>query len=423
MNNKQLSRLAFAALLLCGAVQAQTAQTTPAAPTTSSVAIFGVLDLGLVAIDGMEAKTRRFVSSGSQMGSRLGFRGTEEISPGWKAMFTIEHQFYGDTGAQSQTNPSGPIPARALVGIPNTVRNVLEPQLREFLNREVQNQFWHRQAWVGLVTPGGAVLAGRQYSPVFATFARFDPHLAGNIGNAFAAITTPTGLEPRVDNSLQYVAELGGFRLNVMVGAGEGSIPDARFWGFSAGYAVGGLDIGVGHQRRKRGLDYLDSLENTVVGASSSFGAWKLTGSWTSVKDAHPSLGAELRAGLLASTNPALVAFRPQFLQYAGQIASNLGYDGKLMYGGVHYQINERNKLVVSYGDYNDKVDQRDVAIGGVALEHQLSKRTSIWLSGSKVDNKSFNQILPYSQGLLYGFTDKPGRDASAYSLNIVHRF
>ena len=62
-------------------------------------------------------------------------------------------------------------------------------------------------------------------------------------------------------------------------------------------------------------------------------------------------------------------------------------------------------------------------AIAGVALEHSLSKRTQIWLSGGYVDNKTGQQILPYAQGLLYGFTDKPGRDSSAWSLNLVHRF
>ena len=86
--------------------------------------------------------------------------------------------------------------------------------------------------------------------------------------------------------------------------------------------------------------------------------------------------------------------------------------------------INPSHKLVVSYGSYNDKrAINADAAIAGIALEHIKSKRTSIWLSGSYVDNKEVQQILPYAQGLLYGFTDKPGRDASALSLNLVHRF
>ncbi len=414
MKHNKLSILAIAALLAGGA-HAQ------GSSTPSSINLYGIVDVGVVAIDGIGDKTRRFVSSGSQVGSRLGLRGTEEIAPGWKAMFTLEHQFYADTGSQNQQAAAGSLPARALVGVPNTVRSQLEPQLNGFLQTSLQNKFWHRQAWVGLVTPGGAVLAGRQYSPAFATFGRFDPHLAGNVGNALATLTVPTGIEIRIDNSVQYVAELGGFRLNAMVGAGEGEVGAARFWGISAGYAAGPFDVQIAHQRRKTS-EGLDSLENTIVGASYVWGPFKATGMYLIAKDKHPTLGAQLRALLNANTQiPA--ALKPVFLQYGSQIASNLGFDGALAYGGLHYQINERNKLVLSYGAYDDKVNERDAAIGGIALEHQLSKRTSIWLSGGYVDNKSGQQILPYAQGLLYGFTDKPGRDASAYSLNLVHRF
>jgi predicted porin len=413
MKQKQLSVLALALLAVTGS-QAQ---------TPSSINVYGILDVGVVAIDGAGDKTRRFVSSGSQVGSRLGLRGTEEISPGWKAMFTIEHQLYADTGSQNQQTPvSGfAIPSRALVGIPNTIRSQLEPALGQSLADSLNNKFWHRQAWVGVVTPVGAVLAGRQYSPAFATFGRFDPHLAGNVGNALATLTVPTGIEVRIDNSVQYVAELGGFRFNAMMGAGEGQVGAAKFWGLSAGYAVGPFDIQIAHQRRKTS-EGLDSLENTVLGASYQWGNFKFTGMYLTAKDKHPTLGAQLRAQLNANTSiPA--ALKPAFLAYGTQIANNLGFDGELAYGGVHYQINERNKLVVSYGSYTDAVAEREAAIGGIALEHSLSKRTSIWLSGGYVDNKTGQQILPYAQGLLYGFTDKPGRDSSAYSLNLVHRF
>lgn len=414
-NNKAI--LALAAALSCGGAAAQ-----PSAEG-SSVQLYGIIDVGVTAIDGYGDKTRRFISSGTQLGSRLGLRGNEDLGGGWRAMFTLEHQLYADTGSQNQQTPiSGfAIPARALVGVPNTIRSQLEPALGASLAASLNNRFWHRQAWAGVVTPAGAVLAGRQYSPAFATYGRFDPHQAGNIGNALATLSVPTGLEVRIDNSLQYVAEMNGFRFNAMLGAGEGEVGPGRFWGLSAGYATGGLDVGIAHQRRKTS-EGLDSLENTIVGASYATGPWKVTGVVVSAKDKHPILGAQLRAQLNANTAiPA--ALKPAFLAYGTQIASNLGFDGHLAYGGVHYLVNERNRVIVSYGAYNDSVAAREAAIAGVALEHLFSKRTSVWLSASYVDNKSGQQVLPYSQGLLYGFTDKPGKDASAYSLNLVHRF
>ena len=131
---KHITLVALAASALCA-----NAQQAP-----SSLNLYGIIDVGVTAIDGYGDKTRRFVSSGTQVGSRLGVRGTEEISPGWKAMFTIEHQLYADTGSQNQQSPiSGfAIPVRALVGVPNTVRNQLEPALGQSLADSLNNKFW-----------------------------------------------------------------------------------------------------------------------------------------------------------------------------------------------------------------------------------------------------------------------------------------
>jgi predicted porin len=410
---KQLSALTLA---IVAATSAQAQQSAG-----SSLNVFGVVDVGAVMIDGAGNSTRRFLSSGQQMGSRLGFRGTEVISPGWEARFIIEHQFYGDTGEQNQQTPvtGTALPEWVFGGVSPFVRNSLAPTLGATLNASLNNRFWHRQSWVGLVTPVGAITAGRQYSPAFATYGRFDPHQAGNIGNMLTVFAAPTGLEVRIDNSLQYVAEARGFRLNAMVGAGEGAVGNGRFVGLSAGYAVGGLDVGFGYNARENS-DGADALKNTTLGASYTTGNWKATGLWMSVKDTGSVLGPQLRASIGASTPAPLQA---SFQAAGAQIARNLGWDGKLMYGGVHYQFTERAKVVVSYGQYDDANDMRDVAIGGVALEYAFSKRTSVWLSGSKIDNKKGSQVLPFGQGLYYGITDKPGKDSSALSANLVHRF
>lgn len=411
--NKQITRLALAAALAAaGQAQAQGA--------ASSVNLFGVVDLGVVSLDG-NGKTRSFVSSGQQMGSRLGVRGTEVIAPGWEARFILEHQFYADTGLQNQQTPvSGTnLPDWVFAGVPLTIKAALAPTLGATLNASLENRFWHRQAWVGLVTPVGGFLAGRQYSPAFQIYGRFDPHLAGNVGNPLVLFAAPTGLDVRVDNSLQWVVEKGGLRATAMVAPGEGAIGSGDFMGLSAAYAVGGLDVGVGYNERENS-DGAKALRNTIVGASYAAGPFKVTGMWLKVKDDNSILGPQLRASIGASAPAPL---RASFLAAGAQIARNTGWDGELIYGGVHYMIGARNKIVASYAQYDDASNARDMAIAGLALEHILSKRTSIWLSGSKVDNKSGSQVLPFGQGLFYGITDKPGRDSSAASVNIVHRF
>ncbi|MBH9553724.1 porin [Inhella gelatinilytica] len=409
---KQLSLLALAAAAACGAHAQQAG---------SSVSLYGIVDVGVVAIDGASDKTHRFVSSGQQVGSRLGLRGTEEISPGWKAMFTMEHQFYADTGSQNQQTPiSGTnLPDWVFNGVPLTIKGALAPTLGSTLNASLENRFWHRQAWVGLVTPVGGFVAGRQYSPAFATYGRFDPHMAGNVGNPLTLFAAPTGIEVRIDNSVQWVVEQGGLRLNVMSGQGEGAIGNGRFTGISAGYATGNFDIGIAFNQRKNS-DGQTALENTIIGASYTFGPHKLTGLYLKVKDENSVLGPQLRASIGASAPAPL---RASFLAAGALIAKNLGWDGDLMYGGVHYQLSASNKLVVSYGRYDDANNARDMAVAGIALEHSLSKRTQVWLSGSRINNKTGSQVLPFAQGLYYGITDKPGRDSSAFSANLVHRF
>lgn len=412
MNQKQLSVLALAVLAACSS-QAQS--------TGSSLELFGVVDAGLVALDGAGDKTRSFVSSGQQLGSRLGLRGTEQIAPGWQARFTLEHQFYVDTGLQSQQAPvSGTsLPEWVFAGVPLTIRAALAPTLGASLNASLENRFWHRQAWAGVVTPVGAFLGGRQYSPAFATVGRFDPHQAGNVGNVLSVFAAPTGIEVRIDNSLQWVIEKDGLRFNAMVGAGEGALGAGRFTGVSAGYAAGGFDVGLGYNQRENS-DGNKALQNTVIGLSYTTGPIKATGMWMKVRDQNSVLGPQLRAAIGASTPPPLLG---SFLAAGEQIARNLGWDGKLLYGGVHYQVSTNNRVIVSYGQYDDANPSRDVAVAGLALEHSLSKRTSIWFSGSKVDNKTGSQVLPVGQGLFYGIADKPGRDASALSVNLVHRF
>lgn len=412
--HQQLTRLTLALALAAGG-------TAQAQGTGSGVNLFGIVDLGVVAIDGAGKSTQTFLSSGQQMGSRLGVRGTEVIAPGWEARFTLEHQFYADTGLQNQQTPiSGTsLPDWVFAGVPLTIKAALAQTLGASLNASLENRFWHRQSWVGLVTPVGGFLLGRQYSPAFVTYGRFDPHLAGNIGNPLALFAAPTGIEVRVDNSVQWVVEKGGLRASVMVAPGEGAVGNGDFLGVSAGFATGGLDIGVGYNQRENSNGD-NALRNVTVGASYTGGSFKAFGLWMQVKDTNSTLGPQLLASI-GATAPA--PLRASFLAAGAQVARNLGWDGDLLYGGVHIMLGTRNKIVATYAQYDDANNARDMAIAGLALEHSLSKRTSVWLSGARIDNKTGSQVLPFGQGLYYGITDKPGRDSSAYSVNLVHRF
>src|SRR3954464_10193739 len=103
----------------------------------SSVTLYGKVDLGLVYDAGGAAGKSVRVSSGVTGGSRIGFKGVEDLGGGTKASFQLETGFFAD---------SAHTPPRA----PNFCTG--------------SNQFMGRQAHGDLSGSFGSIGAGRMYS-------------------------------------------------------------------------------------------------------------------------------------------------------------------------------------------------------------------------------------------------------------------
>jgi predicted porin len=72
-----------------------------AAHAQSNVTIYGLFDVGVQLDDASNGKTAKVVSGGNY-GSRLGFRGAEDLGGGLSAIFTAEHGINVDTGGLAQ---------------------------------------------------------------------------------------------------------------------------------------------------------------------------------------------------------------------------------------------------------------------------------------------------------------------------------
>ncbi|MCL2658747.1 MAG: porin [Betaproteobacteria bacterium] len=139
----------------------------PAIAADSSVTLYGLLDMGYSwrgsnYIDGM--KSRSGFDSGQLSGTRLGVKGMEELSPGFKAIFTVEAGIFADTGS---SQPNG--------------------------------LAWGRQAFAGFDVQGTTITLGRQYTPAFNMYATYEPFGLGSVAqtnNIFTHIVA------RADNSL-----------------------------------------------------------------------------------------------------------------------------------------------------------------------------------------------------------------------------
>jgi predicted porin len=222
-----------------------------AAFAQSNVQIYGLVDVGF-SHRGDNANnnigSQNTIDDGLSTGSRLGFKGSEDLSNGLTALFVLESGFAVDTGNQRQSS-----------------------------------RLFGRQAYLGLTGSFGTVLAGRLYAPHYSLLSSVDPFRAGTVGryrNVFAAGLTTGGenlFDPtRVDNTVAYVTpSWSGFNVtaaystnaigqetpgNDNAGAAGGGAAGSQTGDNSViallpRYTNGPLDIGISYHRIKNKTD------------------------------------------------------------------------------------------------------------------------------------------------------------------------
>jgi predicted porin len=206
-----------------------------AASAQTSLTMYGIADLGLNFERGAAAGNAIKLSSGIQSGSRLGFRGTEDLGGGLSAKFALETGIAMDTGGFNQGNLA-----------------------------------FGRQAWVGLSGNFGTFSMGRQYTPHYLALLDIDPFKAGLSGNAQNLIVSPT----RMSNSLRYSSpSWSGFNGELAYGLGEvtGNNSANRQYGASIGYANGPVIVKLAHHSIDDALGNERSYD-TILGGSWNFG-------------------------------------------------------------------------------------------------------------------------------------------------------
>src|SRR5450830_1744180 len=211
------------------------------AAAQTNVTIYGVVDMGLDRQAGGVAGNVVKMSSGIGSGSRLGFKGTEDLGGGLSADFVLESGFNVDTGTSGQG------------GV-----------------------MFGRQAWVGLSGAFGSVSAGRQLSSYHKGLRDVaDPFCDGFAGQAMNIITGNS----RVDNSVIYgTPTVAGWSAEVTYGAGEVPGNDAttrsrkRVLSGALSYAPGPFAVVLAHHRREDAV-LPDHVRNSLLAARYTVGA------------------------------------------------------------------------------------------------------------------------------------------------------
>jgi len=207
----------------------------------SNVTVYGVVDAGLVFERGAPSGNTSNVSSGVASGSRLGFKGTEDLGNGLSAGFVLEGGVGIDTGASGQGGLT-----------------------------------FGRQSFVSLTSNTlGTISAGRQYSPFYKVLRDIgDPFGDGLAGQA-ANLMVPNR---RMDNSVRYASpKLAGWSTELAYSAGEvaGDNTRKRALSGSISYEQGPLNVGLAHFRRENAT-IAQHAYNTVLAARYTLGNYRL---------------------------------------------------------------------------------------------------------------------------------------------------
>jgi predicted porin len=410
----------------------------PAAAQTS-IQIYGIADAGVLWQKGGPTK----IVSGGADGSRIGFKGTEDIGNGFKAIFNLEARVELDTGSQQPTlinDNRGLYLERGLNAL-DVFSPAIAPGLRAALYQpgapavNPERALFDRTAMVGLITPVGAVLLGRMYTPGYEVFAAADAFESGMVGTwghvtGGTAGFTALGADIRSQESIQYrIAHPSGFGGSIMYGA-NGSGYLGRYKKFRAAavtYKANGFDVGIGYNH---GYDQQDrpSLRTMTVGGSYSLEQLKLFAGFHSQRNKNSALIADYLGAWDLRIAPALAAAPAPVRALArntfeGIMRNNTLQDANSYQVGMHYKLGA-GRIMASYAHQNDRTQSNsDADMIAVGYDHFLSKRTDVYIAGSLIKNDNLAQYSPGISGSPGGFTRTPGEDGRAFQIGVRHRF
>lgn len=397
----------------------------------TGITIYGIADAG-IQVSRFGNGTQYNLASGIADGSRLGVKGTEDLGGGYKAIFTLESRIELDTG-DNRNGYLGRNPDFALLrgaALPAATSLALATALGS--NNAVVNSngaLFDRTAIVGLITPFGGILLGRQYTPAYEIGVAADTFETGSAGG-WGSITTGTsalytpGVAIRSSNAIQYRIQLpNGIGASMMYSPEErasGSLGVSnRFLGANLKYDANGLVVGVGYNTEKDPFGNR-SLRTGVIGGSYTVGNMKFFAGYMNMTNDNPGLGFALAPTVTSALGTVGAPLVPTVL---GTINSNARLDADSLTLGMHYRIGAGRLMGAVAHTRNDLVADSDVTLFSLGYDYNLSKRTDLYIFFAQANNDANAQYALGGAGYSGGFTVRGGQDARALQLGVRHRF
>ncbi|MEC5159373.1 MULTISPECIES: porin [unclassified Janthinobacterium] len=320
------------------------------AAAQSNVTIYGIADISVNHFSGHNgglqnngSSTRIDSSAGNNLaGSRLGFKGKEDLGNGLSADFKLEMGMLLDTGKSEQGG-----------------------------------RLFGRAARVGLNGGFGSVHLGRQDTPGFELLGTVDPMGVGLAGSSANIHAGNKGIFPigrlggavqqgwmslaafRADNSVRYdTPTIQGFSGSLLYGAGEkASASEGRLGIAAANYNQGPLFVGYVHIDDNSANAFVpkSKQKSDALGATYDFGAVKVHGLVAAKKAVSSGVVDKADYFLLGLSAP---------VGQSGQVLASFN------------RSKGKNSTVNSADQF------------GVGYLYSMSKRTTFYTSAAKIKNK-----------------------------------
>jgi predicted porin len=376
--SKKLLAAAIAAALVPTAVLAE----------ASNVTMYGRIDYGFMSRGGdsgapsQAGRTGRMndFEDGIQGTNRIGFRGSEALGNGLKAIFEFEFGFSGDSGQSFGTTSN-------------------------------------RHSWIGLEGAFGTVLGGRVDGARYSFVGQYDPFKNQTVANAGSlfGVTSGLGQADRADNAVVYITPevapglkfLAAYTTSLLAEAGSGAISgqdvetgDTPLYALAALYNNGPISVTLDYEnlkikRANAGSDL--EFDLWVMGASYDFGVAKLSGYYEKTK--------------------------------GDNTASEAISDGDGWLIGLTIPVTTNFAIKTSYVNANDDArNNADCKKWGVGGEYSFSKRTQAYATFAKLnaDSAALCGISKNAAGTSGTSTGGVGGNAygdTGFNIGLAHTF
>jgi predicted porin len=372
---KKLLIASAALAMVAGSAQAQ-----------SSVTVYGLIDAGYATsnIDhGAGAVTDQKMvggidsgnGTGSLSGSRLGFRGTEDLGGGLKANFVLETAIKYSTGEAATTSPN------------NTTS--LSPNASMFGNT--------RQAFAGLSGNFGEIRIGTMHSLAKDMTEAIDP----NAGIAMIGVFQQSGLQAtRPANTITYTTPvMNGFSAAAQYVEGETTTnaatpKDNYAQSYALRYRAGALDL-VGSTETRKNASYAAAGRELVALSSGSVLTFDTALATVIDKVKHDAVGASYTVAGVK-----LAALQTKLKMSDVTAADNVEISSTLL--GATFNVG-KVKVTASYstGDI-ERANTKTYDLDGYQFvaQYDLSKRTNVYaaITEAKYDSPSANSDVKINQ-------------------------